>query len=79
VSQKNQITPQGLIPPVTMKMPNPKSKLEIPIASNFEMSIEKLAMMGFSRENCIKALSAFANEDIAIDWLLNQQENSNDH
>ena len=32
-------------------------------------------MMGFSRENCIKALSVFADEDFALDWLLSQQEN----
>lgn len=31
--------------------------------------------MGFSRENCIKALSVFADEDFALDWLLSQQEN----
>lgn len=32
-------------------------------------------MMGFSRENCIKALSVFADEDFALDWLLSHQEN----
>ena len=26
-------------------------------------------------ENCIKALSVFADEDFALDWLLSQQEN----
>mgnify|MGYP000994246668 CR=1 FL=1 len=31
--------------------------------------------MGFRRENCIKALSVFADEDFALDWLLSQQEN----
>ncbi len=31
--------------------------------------------MGFSRENCIKALSVFADEDFALDWLLSQQKN----
>lgn len=35
--------------------------------------------MGFSRENCLKALSFFADDDIALDWLLNQQENSKDY